>query len=351
MKLNDMYLRKFVPFLFIGLLVFHAGCGKEASKEPERVNVNDQKALIKSIVLEKEDHTFKLNFSGMVKPFERVDIGFKISGRVDRIFFDEGNDVLKADKLAVLERAELEAAFRQAEASFLKAKSSHDRNKRLLEDGTISPSEIERSEAEFKIKRAAQELSEIQLNNTELFAPITGKVAFRNIEEKEVVLPNKAYFTIMNVNHVIIEIGVPEYQISRLFTGKKATATLEAYPNEKFIGEVHNVAMAADDNNKLFKVEIKVKNDYELLKPGMIALVELQVEEFKDVYSIPLNVMSESEGKKYMFLSLNGTAKKHVLKNYHIHGSKCVLMDKLPEGSRLIVKGYHLLNDGMKVYE
>ena len=226
-----------------------------------------------------------------------------------------------------------------------------NRSKKLLQDGTISPSEIETSESEYKIKEAALDLSRIQIDNSIILAPISGKLAFRSIEEKEVVLPNKAYFTIMNINDIILEIGVPEYQISELLTGQKAIASVEAYPENEFIGEIYNVAMAADDYNKLFKVEIKIPNSHELLKPGMIAKVEIETKIFSDIYLVPLSAIRDSNGDKYIYLERNGVAVKKVLKDYYIHNNNVILINPIDKGDKLVIKGHQLLNDGVKVYE
>lgn len=347
-----IFLKKIkISFFLILLALFYIGCGKSATKELLNPDETDKGILVETISLKKEDYSYTLNFSGIVKPYERVDIGFKISGRVDKLLFDEGDDVIKGDTLAILEKDELEASFRQAQASFDKAESSYQRDKKLLQDGTISPSETENSEAEYKIKKAAMDLSRIQLENSAIFAPVSGKLAFRNIEEKEVVLPNKTYFTIMNISDVILEIGVPEYQISRLFPGQKTIASVEAYLGKEFIGKIHRVAIAADDLNRLFKVEIRIPNTYELLKPGMIAKVEIETNTFKDIYLIPLNAVLESNGDKYIYLKKMGLADKKILRNYYIHNNNVILTDPLDHGDRLIIKGHQMLNNGVKVYE
>ncbi|MGR3319340.1 MAG: efflux RND transporter periplasmic adaptor subunit [Candidatus Anammoxibacter sp.] len=347
----EIYLEKTkILFLLILIVLFNIGCGESVTKELHSVDKTNKGVLVKTIELKKEEYSYTKSFSGIVKPFDRVDIGFKISGRVDKILFDEGDALVKGDAMATLEKDELEALFRQAQASYDKAKSAYNRSKKLLKDGTISPSEIETSEAEYKVKEAALDLSRIQLENSTIFAPISGKLAFRSVEEKEVVLLNKTYFTIMNISDVILEIGVPEYQISQLFAGQKAISHVEAYPDDEFIGEIYKVAMAADDYNKLFKVEIKIPNSHELLKPGMIAKVEIETKTFTDIYLIPLNAIRDSNGDKYVYLERNGIAVKKILKEYYIHNNNVILINPLNEGDRLITKGQKLLNDGAKVY-
>ncbi|MGR3177047.1 MAG: efflux RND transporter periplasmic adaptor subunit [Candidatus Anammoxibacter sp.] len=348
----EIYLRKTgIPFLLILIIFFNIGCRNSVTNELHNSDETNKGVLVKTIELKKKEYSYTQSFSGIVKPFDRVDIGFKISGRVDKILFDEGDDMVKGDAIAMLEKDELEASLRQAQASYDKAKSSYNRNKKLLTDGTISPSEIETSEAEYKIKEAALDLSRMQLENSTIFAPISGKLAFRSIEEKEVVLLNKTYFTIMNISDIILEIGVPEYQISKLFAGQKTIASVEAYPLNEFKGEIYKVAMATDDYNKLFKVEIKIHNSQELLKPGMIAKVEIETNTFTDIYLIPLNAIRDSNGDKYVYLARNGIAVKKILKDYYIHHNNVILLNPLDEEDRLVIKGHKLLNDGVKVYE
>lgn len=331
--------------------LFTSGCKKDGSGEAEGLPGDRKPVIVETAELRKTTYQFTISFPGIIKPFDRVDIGFKSSGRVETILFDEGDMLVKGDTLAVLEKDELEAAFRQAQASFDKADSSYKRNLQLLQDGTISPSEIERSEAEYKIKKAALDLSRIQLENATICAPISGRLAFRNIEEKEIALPNRTYFSIMNISDVMLEIGVPANHILKLSPGQKVVAGLESYPNERVLGEIYRVAIAADDFNKLFKVEIKIPNGNEILKPGMIVNAEIEVETFNDVYILPLNVINESDDDKYIFIARGGAAAKKILGDFAIFKDSIILKDRLDAGDRLITRGFRKLDDGVKIYE
>lgn len=336
-------------FLVIVILTINPGCKKKSANNESDEAV--KQVLIKAQDLKKENYSHTLSFSGIVKPFERVDTGFKISGRINRIYFNESDYVQKGDKLATLEDDELSAFLRQAEASYLKAKNAYERSVKLLDDGTISPSEIESAEAEYKIKKASLDLSKVQLDNSTIFAPISGKLAFVNVKEKEVAKPNQAYFTIMNINDVIIEIGVPEYQITKLFEGQHATATLDVYHDIKITGAIFKVAIAADDFSRLFKVEVKFSNNQGLLKPGMIAKVEIETETFENIYLIPLNAILEQDNQKYVYFEKDGVARKKILQNYYLLNTHVIMADPVEDNARLIIKGHHLLKDGMNVYE
>ena len=342
--------RIYTLILLILILTLYSSCKKKSSNNISIDTKTENAIPIKTIILEKKSYSFTHDFSGIIKPFNRVNLGFKIAGRIDKIYFDEGDRVVKDDILATLERDELEATVRQAEASYQKAKSSYARSKKLSDEGTISPSEIEKFEAEHKIKEAALDLARIQLKNTTLFAPFSGNLAFRSVEEKEMVLPGTSYFTIMNVSDVILEIGVPEYQIAEFYTDKKSIYQLEAFPTKEFRGEIHKVAVAADDFNKLFKVEIKIPNTYENLKPGMIALVVVEMDTFDNVYLIPLNAVMESDGGKFIFLAKDGVAVKKHLKDYQIHNENVIITELLNESNQLIVKGKQFLKNGTKIY-
>ena len=122
----DNYLKKTsILFLLILVVLFNTGCRKSVTKELQNADESTKEVLVKTAELKKDEYAYTLNFSGIVKPFARIDIGFKISGRVDKISFDEGDDLVKGDAIATLEKGELEASLRQAQASYVKAKSSY----------------------------------------------------------------------------------------------------------------------------------------------------------------------------------------------------------------------------------
>lgn len=346
-----MHIRILFFAILFALSTAYSGCARSVANNPDNNVDNISRILVETQKLVRQHISSTLSFSGVIKPFERVDIGFKTPGRIERLYFNEGDAVLKGDILAFLEMDEYKAAASQAEASYYQAKSLYERDKKLFRDGAISPNEIEEAETGYKISKATLELANIQLKNASLFAPISGKLAFCNIKEKETVIANKTYFTLMDISKVILEIGVPEYQISRLFPGQRATAVVKAFPGKEFIGEVYKVAVAIDDNNKLFKVEISLPNESELLKPGMIARVEIETERFENVYLVPLEAVIESNGERYIYLERDGFAVKKVIKNYYPHKADIILNEPLKDSERLIVKGHQLLKDGIKVYE
>src|SRR5512143_2341425 len=92
-----------------------------------------------------------LELSGTIEVTE-VDIGFKTPGRIAKLLAEEGQQVRKGDRLAVLDSAELRsiveqnrANVRSAEAEFEKARKDYDRYQNLAQDGAITGQQLDAS--------------------------------------------------------------------------------------------------------------------------------------------------------------------------------------------------------------
>ena len=130
-----------------------------------------------------------LALSGNVEVTE-VNVGFKIPGRVVTLLTDEGQEVRKGDKIAVLDSAEYksivaqnQANYRNAGALFEKAQKDYERAQMLFAKEVISIQQMEAAKTTFDVARAQNEQAaavlrtgEIRLTDTALFAPVTGVV-------------------------------------------------------------------------------------------------------------------------------------------------------------------------------
>ncbi|HEX9105850.1 MAG TPA: efflux RND transporter periplasmic adaptor subunit, partial [Longimicrobiales bacterium] len=86
-----------------------------------------------------------------------------------------------------------------------------------------------------------------------------------------------------------IKAEVDETDIGRVQPGQRARVTVEAYPGRTFIGTVEKVEPEAvvDQNVTMFPVLVDIDNAEGLIKPGMNADVEIQVERLEDAVVVP----------------------------------------------------------------
>lgn len=339
-------LSRFTFYLFILLLALLISCkGNVEESKTEKA----EKVRVRTADYEKTDYELSMDFSGEVRAWKMVNLSFNVPGKVDRFYFDEGNEVKKEELLAKIEQADYKAVRDQSYAQWEKAKRDYDRNRRLWEQGSIREQLVQDAQTAFKAAKAAFDAAELNLKHCLLYAPFNSHVAYRYGEEKEMVATGQTVFTLMDLSRVLIEVGVPEKSIGRIRKGQKAPVTLEAIPGRIFSGRVTQVAVSSLPEIRLFKAEITVENPDLIIKPGMTALSSVVINEMKDVYVFSLDMTVLRNGNRVIFLASNDKAKKVILKDFIISGDKVIVRDLLPENGQIITSGQDILFDGMQV--
>ena len=129
------------------------------------------------------------------------------------------------------------------------------------------------------------------------------------IREGATVRERQSIITIPDMTRMSVKIKVHESHIQKVKKGQKARIQVEAFPDEKLIGEVIKVAVLPDSADrwmnpdmKVYATSVGVEGAREWLKPGMSAKVEILIKELPDVVYIPLQAVFPIKGKQYCFV-------------------------------------------------
>lgn len=240
-----------------------------------------------------------LALSGNVEVTE-VNIGFKAAGRVVEILADEGERVVKGEKIASLDNAEYQAVVSQnranrtsAAAALEKARKDYDRAKMLYAKEVIASQQmdaataaLDMAQAQFEQAGAALKTTETRLKDTVLYAPSDGLVLRKNVEAGETVGAGIPVLTIGDLESPWIKVYVQERKLGLIKIGQHASVRTDSYPGKIYPGKVTTISSEAEFTPKnvqtqeervklVFGVKIQVMNENGELKPGMPADVRI----------------------------------------------------------------------------
>ncbi|MCK9420569.1 MAG: efflux RND transporter periplasmic adaptor subunit [Nitrospirae bacterium] len=240
-----------------------------------------------------------LMLSGNVEVTE-VNMGFKIPGRVQGLYTDEGRAVTRGEKLATLDSAEFEsmvtqsrASVQNAEALYEKARKDHERFTILHRDGVIASQQMDAAKSAYdvavsqlQLSRASLATADVKLNDSVIYAPLNGVVLRKNIEQGETVGTGTMVFTIGDLENPWVKVYVKEDRLGIVKLGQKAEVTVDSFPGKRYEGVVTYISSEAEFTPKnvqtreervklVFSVKVSVKNVNAELKPGMPADVKI----------------------------------------------------------------------------
>ena len=274
-------------------------------------------ALIALIYFQAHRVAETILLSGTVEITE-VEISPELSAQVATLYHREGDAVVEGDPLLDLDKSNVEAQLRAAEAaqqaaeaqsSLARAKMSntqrdYNRSLKLYQAEAISESAFDAARTAYKIAQDTYEASlnqykgaqaqvetlKVQLEKTHLTSPITGLILERNVEAGEVVSPGMVLMTIGDLQRPWVRVYIGEPDIGRVRIGQEASVKIDAYPKRAFPGTLRYIADEAEFTPKnvqtrqervklVYEARVYISNKEGILKPGMPADVSLLLEE------------------------------------------------------------------------
>jgi HlyD family secretion protein len=301
---------------------------------------------------EKGDIARSVVATGKIEPLAKVEVKSKASGIVNRILVEAGDRVRRGQVLMELDREELQARHREAQATLLSAraslertrvealgpdlpflKSSMERARRLYQQGLVSTSVVEEAEkgyelalnkqhaaratvavnrAEVARAQAALERAETDLRNATIASSMDGMVLSRDVEVGDavssiLVMGSEAtlLMTLGDVGSVFVRGKVDEADVGKISVGQSARIAVESFKDRKFAGQVTRIAPLGQekDNVTTFEVRVSIENPGGELRANMTANAEIIREEKKGVLLVPESAVVYDKDRK-TFLEL-----------------------------------------------
>ena len=222
----------------------------------------------------------------------RSELSAKVTGRVARMYVDEGSRVRKGQPVLVIESDYVVLNLRTAEAEVARAKAARDeaardleRKKGLSAKDSIPRATLDRSQAMYDQANAAlaaasaqASLLRRQIADSTLRSPVDGIVAEKRTDVGAKLGDGGVAFVVVQLSPLKLRFSVPERFLGRLNAGDRVTATVDPYPNEKFEGVVKTVGGVIDPKTRTMFAEAEFANRDGRLRPGLFARVEAKLD-------------------------------------------------------------------------
>ena len=245
--------------------------------------------------------------SGTLEATSTVDVGTQVSGKITKLLVDFNSEVKKGQLIAVLDTTTLAAQVRDAQATLEKSKAEydqkkiiHEKNKQLYEkkyiselDFISSQTDVESALATLKSAQYALEKAQTNLDYAYIYAPISGKVIDRSVEEGQTVAASYSTPTLFTIAEDLTKMrilaDVDESDIGEIKEGQKVTFTVQTYSDKTFEGKVTQIRLQSTVTSNVvnYTVVIQADNSGMFLLPGMTATIDFYVNSRENVLLVP----------------------------------------------------------------
>ena len=320
----------------------------------------------------KQDIQTSITATGTIEPVTSVTVGTQVSGIVAKLYVDYNSVVKKGQVIAELDKINLISELNRAKADLASAQSTlnyetanYNRYKTLYEKGLVSANDYENARLSYDKARqtVASSKESVQKAQTNLgyatiTSPIDGVVLSKAVEEGQTVAASfntPELFTIAkDLTDMRVIANIDEADIGGVKEGQRVSFTVDAFPDDKFEGEVTQVRQQAttESNVVTYEVVISAPNKDLKLKPGLTANVTIFTLEKNNVLAAPAKALRFmpneallSEGQKIEDVeapnkvwTLEGnTFKAHAVEIGTTNGITTEIVSGIGEGTEVLV--------------
>jgi RND family efflux transporter MFP subunit len=366
----------------LGFTLVTWGCQFSNSEEENTTAVRKVVAQIPTVkvtTVNRADISVPILSTGTVLPDHESKIGPKISGTVEEVYVEEGDQVAEGQTLAQLDQKDFFITERQCQAAVkvaetqlqeaeLKVKNLRKERERLanlLQKKVISQQKYDEIDTAYSMAVTGLEVIRAQilstrenlamarqkLRDTKAEAPFSGLIVKRFINKGEYVttMPPTPLFYVVNIDKVKTEIGLSEVHLSQVTIGDTVDIIVDAYPGNTFRGRVSTINPMVDPISRAFTLKVEIPNKDHRVKPGMFARAKIYPEIHRGVLVVPFKSVINRGESTHVYVLDGDTVRLRKVTPGITNEREIEVIDGLTEGEVVAVEGHYGMADRTKV--
>ncbi len=338
-------LKQFAYCLSIGAITL-AGCTSGARNTSKSEAGRPVKVKVQK--LETASGSAGQSYIGTIEESVSVPLSFLVTGTVEKVLADEGQNVSKGQLLAVLNSESYQNAYQVSLSKQKQAEDAYNRLEPVYKKGSLPEVKFVEIETGLEQAKSLTSISAKNLKDCKLYAPSSGTIGKRMIEPGMSIIPGNPVFQLVKIEKVNVKIPVPENEISGIAKGQTVKIEVPALGNQQFEGKVTEVGVLSNPLSHTYMIKAELNNPERMLKPGMVCEASLSNPAFANRMIIPLSaVQAKNNGEKFVFVT-NADASQAVKKPVEtgaLVSNGVVIKSGLTAGDMIIVEGYQKISD------
>lgn len=370
-----MKLKSILPSAILPVAITLAACRPQAQPPAPAAPVVTVAPVIEENLVEWEE------FTGRIEPVQTVDIRPRVSGFIQEVRFQSGQLVKKGDVLFVIDprwhRADLdrrEAETERAAVQLANARREADRTAQLLASKAISAEEADARVARFDEAKAAlltaqatRDFVKLDLEQTQVRAPIDGRISRAYLTEGNFVSGNSGagtlLTTVVSVDPIYVYADLDEdtllkfnslAQAHQLETNASGQVPVElqladepGFPHRGWIESFDN---RLDPNTGSILLRAVFPNDQGRIIPGLFAHIRVPLSARRPTLLISERAIGTDQAEKFVLTltASNTVAYRSVKLGPAVEGRR-IIRSGIQSGEKIVVNGLQRVRPGSPV--
>ncbi len=308
----------------------------------------------------------RLSYIGDIEGEAEIRVFSPIPDRIISLPVKEGDRVKRGQILSVIKSKTLSLGLQQAASGLDAARAQRDaledqvsRLSQLTRTGAVTSSQLLNAESQLTAAQAQVRQLEATLGQARqrrgdavIRAPITGIIGQVFVKVGDLAVMQFPICTVINMDKVRIKVRVPETDLPRLRPGQTAHVTVAVTDGPPIRTAISRVGPVLDRISRTSVMEIDLDNPNHMLKPGMLARIQVEVERRENAVSVPKDALTVTANQKgddnfyrAVIIEQGKAVEREVLLGLS-DGAMVEIRQGLTAGELLVTEGQHLLTQG-----
>ena len=365
--------KKVALIVALSSTLFFGGCGEEKKAAAPHAL---PPLAVETVTVHKKNFPIWIQYTGMTKASSDQEIRARVSGRLQKVYFKDGDQVKKGDKLFLIEQYQYKSNLKSAkakkrrdQASLALAKADVQRFKPLVKDGLAPRATLEQHEARYgeliaaiAADEAAIQNAELELSYTVVVAPISGQVSARRVDVGNLVGYGESTVltTIVQTDSIYTYFSPTESEVQRIYkfrSQKDLPAFIEVHgQGEKVLerkrlnGYVDFSNNTVDPLTSTISMRATIDNVDNAVYPGTFVYINIFItDKFEFIMIPPQSIFEDQLGKFVYTVDANNTARRTSVKTDLSSRYYTSISEGLKEGDIVVISGLMKVKDGREI--
>ncbi len=274
----------------------------------------------------------------------------KVGGEIRSLIAEEGDVVEEGQELARLDGDRLALELSESNARLQKLRRDYERNTDLKAKGLISDGDFDQLKFEMEALEASYNLARLELDYTQIRAPIAGVISERLVRLGNTVEAGAPMFRVTSFDPLVAYLFVPEREYRRIQPGKPVGIQIDALGETPIIASVTRVSPVVDPETGTFKITIEISGEGQRIKPGMFARLGVVYDTRENVLRVPRSALIDNDEDTYVFVVDNeGLAHRKRVETGYSDRGMVEIVSGLEDGEQVVTVGQVGLKEDTKV--
>src|ERR1700744_2801009 len=328
------YIIKMKKLLYIPAILFLAACSNKpkdkatelADLKKQQAEINSKIAALQAEVGKKDsvkatdvsaftvkatNFTNYVNIQGRIDAQDNVTAYPQSSAAITAINVKVGDHVTKGETMVQLDNSVLRQNIAQADVQVQLMQTLYNRQKNLWDQkiGT----EVQFLQAQTNLEIAQKQVASLrqQADLYRIVSPINGTVDQMDLKLGQIATPGQTGIRVVNADILKVKADVPESYSGSIHTGDNVKI-LVPDANDSTVAKVTFAAKVIDQSSRSFAIEIRLPSTSKF-RPNMTAVLQIANYNASKAIVVPAKAVQKSENGDYVFVNVNGIAKKKVV--------------------------------------